>query len=216
MKKVFYLKGLSSDEEELKYLMEKFRKNDIDLIPLVTDYKDISGSSKYELVRFLSDMIGVFKEGEVNIICHSMGCNIGLLLANSLDNIDHLIFISPEFIPITKTEQKFIVESTRESKYKSKKSRISISKIKSLLLFLKSKKWVNEELKDFLHKNIDTSVIYSKGDKYVSRNQIDRLSRVSSIECYEIDSNNHNPLLEETDAIELIKNQLEDVKVIRL
>ena len=206
--KVFYLKGLSTTVKEFEYIYSKFSYGDVELVSLVDNYADLSKLSKEKIIEYLKEKINASGEENINLICHSMGCNFGLILASNMDNINNVIFVSPEFENVTKEEQSQIEPSSRQSAYVSENMPMSLSKLKSILLFMKSKKWVNEEMTNFINKNIKTSILYSKGDKFVSRKIIHKLSEQENINEYEIDTNNHNPLLEDVGCVDIIIDRL--------
>ena len=206
--KAFYLKGLSTTVKEFEYIYSKFSYGDVELVPLIDSYVDLSKLSKEKIIEYLKEKINASGEENINLICHSMGCNFGLLLASNIDNINSVVFVSPEFENVTKEEQSQIEPSSRQTAYVTENMPMSLAKLKSILLFLKSKKWVNEEMKNFINKKIKTSIIYSKGDKFVSRKIIHKLSEQENINEYEVDTNNHNPLLEDVGCVDLIIDRL--------
>ena len=83
----------------------------------------------------------------------------------------------------------------------------------NIYAFIQSSKWVDEALANYLNSNKinPTTILYSKGDKYVSREVINMMSAYDNVKTYEIDTNNHNPLLEDTSCIDIIKQETEKV-----
>ena len=206
--KAFYLKGLSTTKKEFDYIYSKLSYEDIELVPLVSNYAELSKLSKDKIIDYFKDKIKDSGEEKINLICHSMGCNFGLLLASNMDNINSITLISPEFETVTKEEQAEIEPSSRESINEGENTPMSLAKLKSILLFIKSKKWVSEEMENFINKGIKTSILYSKGDKFVSRKMIHRLSKLDNISEFEMDTNNHNPLLEDVGCEDIIVDTL--------
>ena len=73
----------------------------------------------------------------------------------------------------------------------------------NIILHYKSLRKVMETLTDFVSCNMDTLIIYSKGDIFVNQNW------VSSVGNYvEIDSNSHNPLLTNKETYEEISEYI--------
>lgn len=215
--KVVYLKGLSTNEEELSFIKDKFNSKDIEFINLVDDYSEFFNKSKEEVWKILGQRIHdiTWQTEPITLVCHSMGCNYGLLLASSpLLLIKNVIFISPEFEKITKEEQDKIVESTNGITKEPSQMNFGINKIKNLFAFIESSKWIPEVLSSYLNKESNpnfTTILYAKGDKYVSREIINAMSEYNNINSYEIDTNNHNPLLEDTNCVDIIKQETEKV-----
>ncbi len=207
MEKVYYLKGMSTNKDELEYLCEKFKIYDIELIPLVFDYTQYYDSNKeHVLLDLKKKLSGCSEDEKVNVICHSMGCNfVSSLTAHSILDFN-IILISPEFEKITEAEKKAIILSDKEMEHPAMPMKLSIDMLKSIWVLLKSKKWFNED-KDIL-KYYDVSILYSKGDKFVSRSAINKMAQEFDATVHEIDCNNHNPLLETNDAIDIIKNEI--------
>ncbi len=204
--KVYYLKGMSTNKEELNLIKESFEDKYIEFESLIDDYSEICGLSKKGITKYLVDKLP--KDENINIVAHSMGCNFALLLANELDNISTITFVSPEFEEVDDKERKEIVPSTNETVYKLSTLNFGIKKIRSILLFLRSKKWINRELFFFFFKkNTRTLVIYSKGDQYVSRRILNQMEEYDNVSLFEADSNSHNPLIENTGAIEEISSK---------
>ena len=212
--KVVYLKGMSTNEEELSFIKDKFNSNGIEFINLVDDYSEFFGKSTNEIWTILGQRIDdiTWQTEPVTLVCHSMGCNYGLLLAATpLLLIKNVIFISPEFKKITKDEQDKIVESVNDITKEPSRMKFDINKVKNLAAFIKSRKWVPSFLNIYLNHPSFTTILYSKGDKYVSREIINTMSEYDNINSYEIDINNHNPLLEDTNCIDIIKQETEKV-----
>ena len=212
--KVVYLKGMSTNEEELSFIKDKFNSNGIEFINLVDDYSEFFGKSTNEIWTILGQRIDdiTWQTEPVTLVCHSMGCNYGLLLAATpLLLIKNVIFISPEFKKITKDEQDKIVESVNDITKEPSRMKFDINKVKNLAAFIKSRKWVPSFLNIYLNHPSFTTILYSKGDKYVSREIINTMSEYDNINSYEIDINNHNPLLEDTNCIDIIKEETEKV-----
>lgn len=212
--KVVYLKGLSTNEEELAFIKEKFNAQGIEFINLVDDYNDFYKKSKEEIRKILSEKIHniTWQTEPVTLVCHSMGCNYGILLDANLCLLKNVVFISPEFQKMSKEEKDKIIASTNETTKEPSQMKFGIKKMKNICAFLDSKEWLDEEINNFLNKKSrKTAILYSKGDIYVSRDVINQMAEADFINSYEIDTNNHNPLLENTNCIDIIKKEIEDV-----
>lgn len=102
----FYIKGMSTTNEEQERIINSFKEQGIDVIPVIDDYSNYS-------IKTIEPSIEKFIEEnnpnneKVNLICHSMGCNFGYLIKRR-ENIDinKLIFVSPEFVVQQKKKKK--------------------------------------------------------------------------------------------------------------
>ena len=185
----FYIKGMSTTNEEQERIINSFKEQGIDVIPVIDDYSNYS-------IKTIEPSIEKFIEEnnpnneKVNLICHSMGCNFGYLIKRR-ENIDinKLIFVSPEFVSTTKKEKEEIKNKYKGIDYNNESNNTKLN-LHNIILHYKSLRKVMETLTDFVSCNMDTLIIYSKGDIFVNQNW------VSSVGNYvEIDSNSHNPLL---------------------
>lgn len=202
--KVYYLKGMSSDKDELDYLKMKFENEGMELIPVIDNYANYSKMSKEEITEDLINRLP--KDERINLVCHSMGCNYGLLVANNMNNIEHITFVSPEFEKMTSSDYESIVTFPRPMDHRPNKMKFGINKLKNIMAFVKSSKWSRSELKRFLiTKDIPTLIFYSTGDGFVSRKQFEDMYELDNINFQRFDTNNHNPLLENNKSVELIK-----------
>lgn len=75
----FYIKGMSTTNEEQERIINSFKEQGIDVIPVIDDYSNYS-------IKKIEPSIEKFIEQKnpnnekVNLICHSMGCNFGYLI----------------------------------------------------------------------------------------------------------------------------------------
>lgn len=200
--KVYYFKGMSTDLKELELIKEFFLKKSISMLPVYYSNSELYYKSLEKILDLLKNNIELNNNGSsIDLVCHSMGCNFGLLLANRLDNVNSITFISPEFINSSKEEQKSIELSKNKIKHEPSKHKMNIWDI---LLFLNSKRAVKHEILEFINKGIKVNIIYSKGDKYVSRKMIEYFKNNTDFNIYEIDCNSHNPILEENESMDII------------
>lgn len=198
----FYIKGMSTTNEEQERIINSFKEQGIDVIPVIDDYSDYS-------IKTIEPSIEKFIEEnnpnneKVNLICHSMGCNFGYLIKRR-ENIDinKLIFVSPEFVSTTKKEKEEIKNKYKGIDYNNESNNTKLN-LHNIILHYKSLRKVMETLTDFVSCNMDTLIIYSKGDIFVNQNW------VSSVGNYvEIDSNSHNPLLTNKETYEEISEYI--------
>lgn len=198
----FYIKGMSTTNEEQERIINSFKEQGIDVIPVIDDYSNYS-------IKTIEPSIEKFIEEnnpnneKVNLICHSMGCNFGYLIKRR-ENIDinKLIFVSPEFVSTTKKEKEEIKNKYKGIDYNNESNNTKLN-LHNIILHYKSLRKVMETLTDFVSCNMDTLIIYSKGDIFVNQNW------VSSVGNYvEIDSNSHNPLLTNKETYEEISGYI--------
>ena len=198
----FYIKGMSTTNEEQERIINSFKEQGIDVIPVIDDYANYS-------IKTIEKSIEKFIENnnpnneKVNLICHSMGCNFGYLIKRR-ENIDinKLIFVSPEFVSTTKKEKEEIKNKYKGIDYNNESNNTKLN-LHNIILHYKSLRKVMETLTDFVSCNMDTLIIYSKGDIFVNQNW------VSSVGNYvEIDSNSHNPLLTNKETYEEISEYI--------
>ena len=198
----FYIKGMSTTNEEQERIINSFKEQGIDVIPVIDDYSNYS-------IKTIEPSIEKFIEEnnpnneKVNLICHSMGCNFGYLIKRR-ENIDinKLIFVSPEFVSTTKKEKEEIKNKYKGIDYNNESNNTKLN-LHNIILHYTSLRKVMETLTDFVSCNMDTLIIYSKGDIFVNQNW------VSSVGNYvEIDSNSHNPLLTNKETYEEISEYI--------
>lgn len=213
--KVVYLKGLSTNKEEIDFIKNKFNSEGFEFINLVDDYSEFFNKTKEEIINTLSERIHniTWQTEPATLVCHSMGCNYGILLDPNLCLLKNTVFISPEFKKMTDEEKQKIEKSANETTNDPAQMKFGINKIKNIGAFLASTKWIEEAVNDYLIKKPrKTTILYSKGDMFVSREIINKMAESDFINSYEIDTNNHNPLLEDTNCVEIIKKETEKVE----
>lgn len=193
--KVVYVPGLSVTKENLQKVKEVLKEGNIEIEPLISDYLSIARMSKQDIERTIMNRLDCIEEAndDTHLLCHSMGCNLGVL-ASKHPSVGSITFVSPEFRKVTRKEQKEI-EQIRKEKYSEEKEESVKRDLQEQLLlvglFLKSRKWALKELHQV---EIPTMVVYSEGDKFVSRKGIkeigDRFTRKIMLE-----TSFHNPFL---------------------
>ena len=210
----FYIKGMSTTNEEQERIINSFKEQGIDVIPVIDDYANYS-------IKTIEKSIEKFIENnnpnneKVNLICHSMGCNFGYLIKSRENiNINKLVLVSPEFISTTKKEKEEIKKRYNGIDYNTKSNNAKLN-LHNIILYYKSLRKVMEPSIDSVSCNMDTLIVYSKGDIFVSQNWINS-GYAFLTDKVEVNSNSHNPLLTNKEVYEeiteYIKNTLTLVK----
>lgn len=198
----FYIKGMSTTNEEQERIINSFKEQGIDVIPVIDDYANYS-------IKTIEKSIEKFIENnnpnneKVNLICHSMGCNFGYLIKRRGNiNINKLVLVSPEFISTTKKEKEEIKKRYNGIDYNTKSNNAKLN-LHNIILYYKSLRKVMEPSIDSVSCNMDTLIVYSKGDIFVSQNWIN-FGYAFLTDKVEVNSNSHNPLLTNKEVYEEI------------
>lgn len=198
----FYIKGMSTTNEEQERIINSFKEQGIDVIPVIDDYANYS-------IKTIEKSIEKFIENnnpnneKVNLICHSMGCNFGYLIKRRGNiNINKLVLVSPEFISTTKKEKEEIKKRYNGIDYNTKSNNAKLN-LHNIILYYKSLRKVMEPSIDPVSCNMDTLIVYSKGDIFVSQNWINS-GYAFLTDKVEVNSNSHNPLLTNKEVYEEI------------
>ncbi len=198
----FYIKGMSTTNEEQERIINSFKEQGIDIIPVIDDYANYS-------IKTIEKSIEKFIENnnpnneKVNLICHSMGCNFGYLIKRRGNiNINKLVLVSPEFISTTKKEKEEIKKRYNGIDYNTKSNNAKLN-LHNIILYYKSLRKVMEPSIDPVSCNMDTLIVYSKGDIFVSQNWINS-GYAFLTDKVEVNSNSHNPLLTNKEVYEEI------------
>lgn len=198
----FYIKGMSTTNEEQERIINSFKEQGIDVIPVIDDYANYS-------IKTIEKSIEKFIENnnpnnkKINLICHSMGCNFGYLIKRRGNiNINKLVLVSPEFISTTKKEKEEIKKRYNGIDYNTKSNNAKLN-LHNIILYYKSLRKVMEPSIDSVSCNMDTLIVYSKGDIFVSQNWINS-GYAFLTDKVEVNSNSHNPLLTNKEVYEEI------------
>lgn len=211
----FYIKGMSTTEEEQKQIISNFKEQGMDVIPVIDDYTNYSIKT---IIPYIKKFIKANNPNneEVNLICHSMGCNFGYLIDEKTDNtyVNKIVYISPEFVGTTSKEKMEISKQYNGINYNTPVT--TKPNLHNIILYYKSLREVVKCKNNLVSiNNIDSLIVYSKGDVFVSQNWINSIYTILA-NTVEIESNSHNPLLtnEETyeKISEFIKNPLRKIK----
>lgn len=193
-----YLKGLSTDNQELQQIRSLFKANDLEFTNVFNSYAGLSMLSKDELNAEIKDRISKCNPTMQNIdlICHSMGCNLGTIATEKAAKIKSLILISPEFGEYSRKEKNQIQEErlhpTIQRPFGEQTQKINSETAKSLILFNRTKPWATLAIERI---NVPTLIIYSKDDTFIPKEYLQNLaSRKDNIEIEIINSKLHNPL----------------------
>ena len=202
----FYIKGMSTTNEEQERIINSFKEQGIDVIPVIDDYANYSIKTIEKSIEKFIEQNNQNNE-KVNLICHSMGCNFGYLIKRR-ENIDinKLIFVSPEFVSTTKKEKEEIKNKYKGIDYNNESNNTKLN-LHNIILHYKSLRKVMETLTDFVSCNMDTLIIYSKGDIFVSQNWINS-GYAFLTDKIEVNSNSHNPLLTNKETYEEISEYI--------
>lgn len=202
----FYIKGMSTTNEEQERIINSFKEQGIDVIPVIDDYSNYSIKTIEPSVEKFIEENNPNNE-KVNLICHSMGCNFGYLIKRR-ENIDinKLIFVSPKFVSTTKKEKEEIKNKYKGIDYNNESNNTKLN-LHNIILHYKSLRKVMETLTDFVSCNMDTLIIYSKGDIFVSQNWINS-GYAFLTDKIEVNSNSHNPLLTNKETYEEISEYI--------
>lgn len=198
----FYIKGMSTTNEEQEIIINSFKEQGIDVIPVIDDYANYSIKTIEKSIEKFIEQNNQNNE-KVNLICHSMGCNFGYLIKSRENiNINKLVLVSPEFISTTKKEKEEIKKRYNGIDYNTKSNNAKLN-LHNIILYYKSLRKLMEPSIDYVFCNMDTLIVYSKGDIFVSQNWINS-GYAFLTDKVEVNSNSHNPLLTNKEVYEEI------------
>lgn len=198
----FYIKGMSTTNEEQEIIINSFKEQGIDVIPVIDDYANYSIKTIEKSIEKFIEQNNQNNE-KVNLICHSMGCNFGYLIKRRGNiNINKLVLVSPEFISTTKKEKEEIKKRYNGIDYNTKSNNAKLN-LHNIILYYKSLRKVMEPSIESVSYNMDTLIVYSKGDIFVSQNWINS-GYAFLTDKVEVNSNSHNPLLTNKEVYEEI------------
>ena len=210
-----YLKGLSTDNQELNQIRTLFKENGLEFTNVFNDYASLSFHSKIKLTSEINDQIRNCNPTmqNINLICHSMGCNLGTIVTERSSKIKSLILISPKFGEYSKKEKRKIEEAKAypsvQRPFGEKSKKISKETARSIILFNRTKPWSTLAIERI---NVPILIIYSKDDIFIPKEYWHNLAnRKNNIEIEEINSKLHNPLSSidhKQKTINLIKSHL--------
>lgn len=193
-----YYKGLLTDVNELDEIKRFFKENNVSLTPVFENYATLPLTSIKNLNAALQDK---FREAnpmgqQANLICHSMGCNLGVLTTIKTPKVKKLVLISPQFGNYTEEEldkqKNEKIKSPLQRPYGEQKTKTNNDKIKSLIVFNKTQQLAKVAIEKI---NVPTLIIYSKDDAFIPKEYLQDLSeRKDNITLATIDTKMNNPL----------------------
>lgn len=208
-----YLKGLSTDNQELSEIRDSFNDNGLSFTNVFDSYSNLAALSKNAIQAEVDEKIRGANPTmqNVNLICHSMGCNLGVLAAEQSKKIKSLVLISPEFGEYSTKEKRKMEEAnihpTFQRQYGEKETKISSDKIRTIIVFNRTKPWATLAIEKV---EIPVLIIYSKDDTFIPKEYLENLAkRKDNVEIETINSKLHNPLTSldhKNKTIKLIKN----------
>ena len=208
-----YLKGLSTDNQELSKIRDSFNDNGLSFTNVFDSYSNLATLSKNVIQAEVDEKIRRANPTmqNVNLICHSMGCNLGVLAAEQSKKIKSLVLISPEFGEYSTKEKRKMEEAnihpTFQRQYGEKETKISSDKIRSIIVFNRTKPWATLAIERV---DIPVLIIYSKDDTFIPKEYLENLAkRKDNVGIETINSKLHNPLTSQdhkNKTIKLIKN----------
>ncbi len=204
-----------------------YNKNNFELMRTVLEEKgitDVLDFGMYQQYKNLSDdklvneLCAQFDklsvDEDVNIICHSRGCNIGLILAKEKSSkIKHAVFMSPEL------QNAGIIDKISSLYYRFDKFTLSLhitvyddsieessesglsDESDLYKLFIQTRSLAEEASKDLY--GINSLVVYGRGDKFISRNGVKALTKNLGGKLIVADTVHHNILLTDTGCKEI-------------
>lgn len=193
-----YLKGLSTDDQELQQIRNLFKKNNLEFTDVFDSYENLSVLHKNKLIAEVNEQIRKKNPTmqNINLICHSMGCNLGVLAAEKSSTIKKMVLISPEFGEYSKKEKNQIQEAriipSIHRPFGEQRKKVNKETFKSLIIFNQTKPWTTLAIERI---NIPVLIIYAKDDNVIPKEYLNHLSkRKDNIKVEAIDSKLHNPL----------------------
>lgn len=204
-----YFKGLSTDNTELNQIRHLFKQNNLDFTAAFDDYSTLPLMSNQKLKIALDDKIRETNPmgHNLNLICHSMGCNLGVIAAEHSKKIKNMILISPEFGKYSEKEEKQMESASKNNK--GTHNKLSVSKAISFIIFKKTQPIASMAIEKI---NVPTLIIYSKADPFIPKDYLNNLAdRKSNIEIATIDTDQHNPLTDkdsQAKTMHLIKKHI--------
>lgn len=194
-----YLKGLSTNNDELDKIRNLFKKYGLDFTVVFDNYSQLPLRSTGALKVAIDDKIRRCNPmgQKVNLICHSMGCNLGVIAAERSKKIKSLILISPEFGEYSEKEMKKIeneeLNLNNPREYGELEVKNNANKIKSLIVFQKTKPLATAAIEKI---QVPTLIIYSKDDLFIPKEYLNGLSdRKDNIKIATLNTKFHNPLV---------------------
>ena len=204
-----YFKGLYTEAQELNKIKNNFENNGLSCSLVFDNYSNLPLLSKNELNAAIDKQVRRCNPigQNINIICHSMGCNLGVLHAEKSTKIKKIVLISPEFGEYSKKEKYNL--SIIQTPFGEKNPKLNGDAAKSLIIFKRTKPYATLAIERI---NVPVLIIYSKDDELIPKEYLKNLSkRKDNIKLFSLNSKLHNPLASKDHGpktMKLIKNFL--------
>ncbi len=208
MAKNILFSGLSYSKTNAELMEAALNKNGITNVMDFGPYTPYKNMSDEEIVkRLCEDFDSLAENSDVNIICHSMGCNIGLILAKKrCHQIKKAAFLSPELQKTTRQEKKvaklMILNSTTAKHDISQEQPVNLGifdKISLFNVFNQTRKLAIESLENI--DNLDSFVAYGVADQFVSPKGAEELAYKLNAKLIQAKTRHHNLLLSNAPAV---------------
>lgn len=194
-----YLKGLSTNNEELDKIRNLFKKYGLDFANVFDNYAELPIKTNDALKVSIDDKFRKCNPmgQKVNLICHSMGCNLGVIATERSKKIKSLILISPEFGEYSEKEMEKIenenINLNNPREFGELEVKNNANKIKSLIVFQKTKLLAATAIEKI---KVPTLIIYSKDDLFIPQDYLNDLAnRKDNIKLATLNTKFHNPLV---------------------
>ena len=194
-----YLKGLSTDNDELDKIRNLFKKYGLDFANVFDNYAELPIKTNDALKVSIDDKIRKCNPmgQKVNLICHSMGCNLGVIATERSKKIESLILISPEFGEYSEKEMEKIenenINLNNPREFGELEVKNNANKIKSLIVFQKTKLLAATAIEKI---KVPTLIIYSKDDLFIPQDYLNDLAnRKDNLKLATLNTKFHNPLV---------------------
>lgn len=164
-------------------------------------YQSYQSLDDENLVQQLNDHFDDISSLEkVNLICHSMGCNVGLILARERSSqIGKAVFLSPELYSNSRLEKRraklrvYRGEFDNDFSIAHHPKQGIFSSFQLYKVFKQTRKMAQESLDDICHLN--SFIIYGAADRFVSPEGASKLADKLKGSLCEVNTQYHNVLL---------------------
>ena len=192
--------GFSYSKENFELMKNRLENNGIPNVVDFGPYNVYENMEDEELISLLCENFDKLGDN-TNIICHSMGCNLGLILAKERSSkIKKAVFLSPELQKTTRREKRVAklrilhgLTPTNDFSVERPVNMGILAKLKLYKVFKQTQKLALESLDNM--PKIDSLVIYGIADKFVSHAGAEELIHVLDAHSVQAWTSQHNILL---------------------
>lgn len=190
--KLLYFKGMQALDSGFDTIKKNFKDEGIDLTLFYNSYMGLP-FNKHKLQKSLSERLTSLcgEEEKVSLICHSMGCNFGILLTAFDERVDKLVLISPELVNVPDYEKNNIRKNFPANEEPQLIQSLTLEKAKDISLFLSTQSSAKKSVEKLEN---DILIIYGIGDIFVSQNYICKLAKKDNVRYAGVPTISHNPL----------------------